>query len=70
MYRGASRYTKSQVLAAIDKSKGFRSVIAKRLGCSCVLAMKYVRKWSETNEAFLDECDKAIEETLKGNAII
>ena len=50
------RYTKTQVLEAIETSGGVMAVVQRRLGCaSWETARKYVEKWKETQAAFLAE---------------
>ena len=51
--RVGKRYTKTQVLEAIETSGGVMAVVQRRLGCaSWETARKYVEKWKETQEAF------------------
>lgn len=49
-------YTKRDVLEAIMNSGGVMSTVQKRLGCrSWETARKYVEKWADTRDAWVNE---------------
>lgn len=49
-----TKYTKKEVLKAIEGANGVMEYVANRLGCTWRTARKYVDNWSET----LDEFEK------------
>lgn len=55
------RFTKEQVLQAIEKSAGIVSTIAKRLNCDWRTADKYIKKWKETQRAFEDQFEMVLD---------
>ncbi|ADW21635.1 helix-turn-helix Fis-type [Thermus scotoductus SA-01] len=57
----ARRYTKREVLKAIEGSGGVLSTVARRLGCSWHTAQAYVQRWPETQEAFQAERERILD---------
>ena len=57
----AKRYTKKQVLNAIDGSYGVMLNVARKLDCNWATARKYVNMWNDTKEAYKKEFDSTID---------
>lgn len=58
----AYKFTKEQVLKAIDGSYGIVSQVARRLGgCSWHTAEKHINRWEETRQAFADENERSLD---------
>lgn len=53
--------THRKLMRAIENSSGIISVIAKRLGCSWVVANNSIKRDSEAYQFYLDECEKIID---------
>jgi hypothetical protein len=51
----ANGYTAEKVVEAIKGSKGFKTVIAKRLGCSYRHAFRLIEKYDSAQEALENE---------------
>ncbi len=47
----AKNYSKDKVLASIENSGGFTSVVASKLGCDWGTAKRYIDMWKETKAA-------------------
>lgn len=61
------RFTKEQVLEAIDGCGGIVLPVSRRLGCAWDSAKKFIDKWAETRQAFeneratfLDSCESVL----------
>ena len=69
----AKDYTKEQVIEAIKKSNGFITKVAKQLAqidgkCSWTTAEKFIKRWSETQEAYRGAREEFVdlaEETMR-----
>ena len=67
------KYTQKNILEAIKGSGAIVSTIAKRLDCEWITAKRYINKWEETKQAFLDEeetvldmCESTLYTSVKG----
>lgn len=60
-------YSKEDVLNAIRGSGGFISTVAKRLNCDWHTAHKYIHKYKDTQYAFYDEQEIALD-VVEGKA--
>ena len=57
----ADKFSKEQMLMAIEDSYGIVSQVADRLGCAWHTAEKYINRWEETRQAFDDENERALD---------
>ena len=57
----AHKYTKDEVLDAIEGSAGILLTVAKRLQCTWDTAQRWVNKWEETKTALKNETEKVLD---------
>lgn len=57
----AHKYTKDEVLEAIEGSAGILLTVAKRLQCTWDTAQRWVNKWEETKTALKNENEKVLD---------
>ena len=57
----AKKYTKDEVLDAIEGSAGILLTISKRLQCTWDTAQRWVNKWEETKTALKNENEKVLD---------
>lgn len=57
----AKKYTKDQVLEAIEGSAGILLTVSKRLQCTWDTAERWVNKWEETKTALKNENEKVLD---------
>ena len=57
----AKKYTKDEVLDAIEGSAGILLTISKRLQCTWDTAQRWVNKWEETKVALKNEGEKVLD---------
>ena len=57
----AKKYTKDEVLEAIEGSAGILLTVSKRLQCTWDTAERWVNKWEETKTALKNENEKVLD---------
>lgn len=57
----ARKYTKEQILEAIEGSAGIILTISKRLQCTWDTADRWINKWEETKTAYQNENEKVLD---------
>lgn len=57
----ARKYTKDEVLDAIEGSAGILLTVSKRLQCTWDTAQRWVNKWEETKTALKNEGEKVLD---------
>lgn len=57
----ARKYTKDEVLEAIEGSAGILLTVSKRLQCTWDTAQRWINKWEETKTALKNEGEKVLD---------